>query len=223
MHALSSTPAHAHQNRWAWHAEPAARRLHVASLLFVLLAAALYAIPGIAVRLQFDRHAIVNGEVWRLLTGHLVHWSADQLFWDTLAFGFLGWLCEGEDRWNFFRCVLLSGFLISLTLWFAAPNMETYRGLSGIDSALFALAAIRIGREALFEGQQQRITFALTAIIAAGFASKIGYEFLTGATLFVDSTAGGMTPVPLAHVIGALMGVACGLLHQKVSTSLLDI
>ena len=69
-------------------AEPAARRLPVASLLFVVLAAALYALPGTAARLQYDRTAILHGELWRVLTGHLVHWSADQVFWDGLALGF---------------------------------------------------------------------------------------------------------------------------------------
>jgi rhomboid family GlyGly-CTERM serine protease len=195
-------------------AESAARRLPVASLLLVPLAAVLYTVPGIADWLQFDRQAILSGELWRVLTGHLVHWSADQLFWDGLACGFLGSLCEREDRGKFLRCVLVSALAIPLVLWFAAPQMATYRGLSGVDSTLFALAAIRIGREALFE--KHWIKFGLTAIVAAGFALKIGYELVTGATLFVDSTAGGMTPVPLAHVVGALVGLVCGLSPRRV-------
>lgn len=188
-------------------AEPAARRLPVASLLFVLLATALGRAPAVADWLQFDRPAILHGEVWRLLTGHLVHWSTDQLFWDAFAFGFLGWLCERDDRPAFLRCVVLSALLISLTLLFAAPRMETYRGLSGIDSALFALVALRIGGEAFLDKQWTKI--GLVAIVAGGFAAKIGYEFVTGATLFVDSNAGGMIPVPLAHVVGAFVGIAC--------------
>ncbi len=187
----------------------AARRLPVASLLFVVLAAALYALPGASDCLQYDRTAILHGEVWRALTGHLVHWSGDQLLWDCLALGFLGWLCERESLASFLRCFVLSALLISLTLWFAAPWMTTYRGLSGIDSALFALVAVRLGREAFFDRHWMK--FALVATVAGGFASKVGYEFASGATLFVDSSAGGMIPVPLAHVVGALAGIACGL------------
>jgi len=190
-------------------AEPAARRLPVASLLFVVLAATLYAWPGSADWLQYDRTAILHGEVWRVLTGHLVHWSGNQLFWDGLALGFLGWLCERDALASFLRCFVVSAILISLVLWFAAPWMATYRGLSGIDSALFALVAVRLGREAFFDRQWFKLT--LIAIVAGGFALKVGYEFASGATLFVDSSGGGMIPVPLAHVVGALVGIACGL------------
>jgi len=190
-------------------AEHAARRLPVASLLFIVLAAALYAMPGASACLQYDRTAILHGEVWRALTGHLVHWSGDQLLWDGLALGFLGWLCERESRASFLRCFVLSALLISLTLWFAAPWMTTYRGLSGVDSALFALVAVRLAREAVANQKWNQLT--LVAIVAVGFALKLAYEFASGATLFVDSTGGGMTPVPLAHVVGALLGVTCGL------------
>jgi rhomboid family GlyGly-CTERM serine protease len=191
-------------------AELAARRLPVASLLFVVLAAALYALPGSADWLQYDRTAILHGEVWRLLTGHLVHWSGNQLFWDGLALGFLGWLCERVSVASFLRCFVLSAFSISLTLWFAAPWMATYRGLSGIDSALFALVAVRLAREAFVDRQWFKL--GLVGIVAGGFVLKLGYEFASGSTLFVDSSAGGMTPVPLAHVVGALVGIACGLM-----------
>jgi rhomboid family GlyGly-CTERM serine protease len=191
-------------------AESAARRLPVASLLFVALAAALYALPGASDCLQYDRTAILHGEVWRVLTGHLVHWSGNQFFWDGLALAFLGWLCEREGIASSLRCFVFSAFLISLTLWFAAPWMATYRGLSGIDSALFALVAVRLGREAFADREWMKLT--LVGIVAGGFALKVGYEFASGATLFVDSSAGGMIPVPLAHVVGAMVGVGCGLM-----------
>jgi rhomboid family GlyGly-CTERM serine protease len=195
----------------------AARRLPVASLLVVVLSTALCALPGTAAWSQYDRTALLHGEVWRVLTGHFVHWSGNQLFWDGLALGFLGWLCERDDRPAFLRCVILSATLISVTLWFAAPRMETYRGLSGIDSALFALVALRIGREALLD--QQWIKMGLVAVVAGGFAVKIGYEFATGATLFVDSGASGMIPVPLAHVAGALVGIACAVFPSRRAAS----
>jgi hypothetical protein len=88
--------------------------------------------------------------------------------------------------------------------------MATYRGLSGVDSALFALVTVRLGREAFFDRQWRKLT--LVAIVAGGFALKVGYEFASGATLFVDSSAGGMTPVPLAHVAGAMVGIVCGMM-----------
>ncbi len=201
-----------HRRSWQAGSLPyvwAARRLPVASLLLVLLAAALHVLPGAADCLQYDRTAVAHGEWWRVLTGHLVHWSANQLLWDGLALGFLGWLCERDGVASFIKCFVLSGFLISLALWFAAPWMTTYRGLSGIDSALFALVAVRLGSEAFANRHWLKLT--LVGIVAGGFVLKVGYEFTSGATLFVDSSAGEMIPVPLAHVVGALVGIACGL------------
>src|SRR6476469_4424907 len=132
-------------------AERAARRLPVASLLLVVFAMCVSLRPGIADWLQFDRQAVACGELWRLATSHFVHWSGDHLFWDVLALGMLGWLCERDGVAPFLRCVAVSAVLIPLTLWFAAPQMSTYRGLSGIDSAVFALLAVRVGRQALSE------------------------------------------------------------------------
>jgi rhomboid family GlyGly-CTERM serine protease len=203
-------------NRSSFLAEPAARRLPVASLLLVVFAVAVNVVPGVADWLQFDRHAVARGELWRLVTSHFVHWSGNHLFWDTLALGMLGGLCERDRVQPFLRCVAVSAVLIPLTLWFAAPQMAMYRGLSGIDSALFALLAVRIGRQSLSERDWLKLSVA--AIVAAGFAAKVGFEFVTGATLFVDSAAAGMTPVPLAHVVGGLVGIGCGLQDRR-STS----
>ena len=196
-------------NRSSFLWDPAARRLPVASLLFVGFALAVSVVPGVADWLQFDRHAIARGELWRLVTSHYVHWSGDHLFWDTLALGILGWLCERDGVRPFLRCVAVSAVLIPLALCFAAPQMATYRGLSGIDSALFALLAVRVGRQSLSEKDWLKLSIA--GIISGGFAAKVGFEYVTGATLFVDSTAAAMTPVPLAHVVGGLVGIVCGL------------
>jgi rhomboid family GlyGly-CTERM serine protease len=187
----------------------AAGRLRGASLLFVAFAIAVSLLPGVAVWLQYDRSALANGALWRIVTSHFVHWSAEHLFWDALALAVLGWLCERHDVGRFLACVAASSVLIPLTLCIAEPQLTTYRGLSGIDSALFAMLAARIISEAIADKDWCRLKMAV--FFAAGFAAKVGYELLTGGTLFVDSTAAGMTPVPLAHVVGGLVGLACGL------------
>jgi len=192
----------------------AARRLPGASLLLVAFAVAASALPGVAVWLQFDRSAIAGGAVWRLVTSHFVHWSGEHLFWDVLALAVLGWLCERQDRERFLKCVGLAAVLIPLFLWMLEPWMMTYRGLSGIDSALFAMLAAVMLREAVVEHDWSRLGFVAT--ISLGFAAKVGFEIVSGATLFVDSSAAGMRPVPLAHVVGALVGLFCGLFVRPI-------
>jgi rhomboid family GlyGly-CTERM serine protease len=180
-----------------------------ACLFLVMFAVAASVVPGVADWLQYDRNAVAHGELWRLVTSHFVHWSGNHLFWDALAFGVLGWFCERNSRGSFLRCVGVSALLIPLVLWFALPQMATYRGLSGIDSALFALLATRIAGQAAAD--KNWLNLSIVSMVGVGFAAKVGFEVLFGTTLFVDSAAAGLIPVPLAHVVGGLVGLTCGL------------
>lgn len=191
-------------------------RLPIATLMMVLLAVAMHFVTGAAEWLQYDRVALARGEFWRLVTCHFAHWSGDHLFWDVLAFGALGWLCERDGKQSFLACVGLAALLIPLTVWVALPQMATYRGLSGIDSALFALLAARAVCRAA--GDKDWSAFAVVTLVSGGFAAKIGFELCTGSTLFVDSATAGLTPVPLAHVIGTLVGVVCAVRDAQPQT-----
>jgi len=191
----------------------AAKRWPSASLLLVAFAVLVTLLPGIPQWLQYDRIELARGEFWRLVTSHFVHWSGEHLFWDVLALGILGCLCDREGTGTFLMCIAAAAAAISLSLWFTKPEMPTYRGLSGIDSALFALFAVRIGQAAIIDKDWRRL--GLIGIVSVGFATKIAYELVTGETLFVDSSASGMTPVPLAHVIGALVGVGFALCESS--------
>lgn len=186
-----------------------ARRLPGASLLLVVFAVAVSLLPGVAEWLQYDRQAVAQGAVWRLVTSHFVHWSGEHLLWDVLALGVLGQICEQDGTKWLLVCVTVSAMVISLSLWIAEPQMLTYRGLSGIDSALFAMLAVRIGQAAVINKNWMRL--GLAGVVSAGFVAKMVFELLTGDTLFVDSSTAGMVPVPLAHVVGSLVGVVCGL------------
>ena len=64
----------------------AAGRLPGVSLLLALSALAVALIPTLAGRLQYERPALAAGELWRLLTCHFTHWSAEHLAWDALVF-----------------------------------------------------------------------------------------------------------------------------------------
>jgi rhomboid family GlyGly-CTERM serine protease len=187
-----------------------AERLPGASLLLVAFAVAVSLLPGMAGWLEYDRVAIAHGALWRLVTSHFVHWSGEHLFWDGLALGVPGWMCERERVPRFLPTIAAAAVLIPVSLWIAEPQMTTYRGLSGIDSTLFALLAAHLAREA--HAGQDWSRLGLVALVSAGFAAKIGFELCTGGTLFVDSAAAGMTSVPLAHVVGGLIGLVAGII-----------
>ena len=162
------------------------------------------------------RLAAVMSEPWRMLTAHLVHWSADHLFWDVLTLVVLGTLVErqaSDSRRVWWGCVLGGGAAISLSLLLLQPDLPAYAGLSGIDSALFTAAAAMLARRAIAERDAPLTAAACVAGLL--FLAKLGYEARTGSTLFADHAAAGFTPVPLAHLVGGAAGLATALLLFK--------
>lgn len=175
------------------------------ALPVVTIAIAMIAIVvGVPSMLQFDRALVLHGQLWRLVSCHLTHWSVEHLLWDLLVFAALGCMCERADRRAFVATFVVGAIAISMSL-FALP-LDTYRGLSGIDSALFGLFAI----------QQRR--FAPIFLIA--FIAKTIFELATGHAIFVHSAASGFVPVPLAHLVGAAVGVLVGLLRSRTAATI---
>jgi rhomboid family GlyGly-CTERM serine protease len=181
------------------------RQAMLAVILAAALSAVLFAVPGAAEALQYDRRqAGAGGEFWRLLTCHWTHWSLDHLLWNTATFAVLGLCCAARKGSASLSCLGISAVAIPLALHLGCPQLATYRGLSGLDSALFVLLALHL----LDEGRRERDGVrALTACAALGlYLAKTAFEYWSGAALFV-SDAGGMAPVPLAHAVGAAAGV----------------
>jgi hypothetical protein len=81
--------------------------------------------------------------------------------------------------------------------------MERYGGLSGLDSALFAL----LGTDLVAEERHRRGSWALAAALSAVFAFKIGHELMLGQPLFAADLGPGVAPAPLAHCVGATIGL----------------
>lgn len=162
------------------------------ALLVLAIAAAL--LPGTSLELQR------GGALWRIASCHFTHFTYEQLAWDALAFAALGAACARRNRAAYQATLLASVVLIPIAVLLFAPNVATYRGLSGIDSALFALLAVMSGSW-------------IVIACGAGFIAKIAFELLTGSTLFVPSSAA-FAPVPVAHVAGAAIGIVIGLCAQ---------
>lgn len=177
------------------------------SLLTGLMAMILFSFPNVATSLQYQRTAIADGEIWRMLTAHWLHWSFDHFLWCAISFVALGAICEQFNRKRFILSIALSAMIIPAVSWFVAPAMDQYRGLSGLCSTLFAFVCLQMIRSA--GTQQQRVGLVLPALALFLFFAKILFEFITGQTFFVDSS-NSFTPVPLAHLIGGFVGVFVG-------------
>ncbi len=188
-------------------------RVPIFSIMLTLIALVVFQIDNATEFLQYDRYAIESGQLWRLVTGHWVHWSTDHLYWDVLLFCVTGILCEKISRPAFFAIILTTSLLVSSFIWYGLPQMILYRGLSGLDSGLFLflLGWLTFSRCS----QENAIARFFSGTLLLLFFAKIGYETLTGQGLFVNSTQL-FTPVPIAHMIGGLVGLITLILHFQI-------
>lgn len=182
-----------------------ARRLPVVSLSLAMVAVVLWLVPGAGEAFELQPAGLSRGEGWRMLSGHFTHWSLDHLVWDAGVLLLLGAACEARGRARFALVVGLSCVAIAAGLAVWAPGLHRYRGLSGIDAALFSWMAVVTLRE--HWRARDLGAFAVALALVLGFAAKVAFETTAGATLFVDSASAGMVPVPLAHVLGGLVGL----------------
>jgi rhomboid family GlyGly-CTERM serine protease len=191
------------------------RRIPCASLLLGLLALGLIFLPRGADLLEYDRLSIAQGGIWRLFTCHWTHFSFDHLLWDLLAFLALGAACERQDRKAFFWCLLVSAGAISMAVWIFQPGLAVYRGLSGIDSALFAYLAVRVlGKNPV---RRNPVRVSAISLVLLLFAGKVIFEMVTGSTLFVTDLGNGVVPIPMAHLAGAAAGAGSALAALRAS------
>ena len=155
--------------------------------------------------LEYDRARVVAGEVWRLLSGQMVHWTARMAAFDLgMLLGLGIWLEVRGDRRLAAVALALSGGLTALAVHALSPDLLVYRGSSGMASALFVLAAVRIAESP----EPWSRALAITAV--ALFLAKATFESLAGQTLFAGSLPPGVQVVPLVHLLsgmGGLMGV----------------
>lgn len=156
--------------------------------------------------MSIDFRNISFADLHRVGTCHLLHWSSNHLLWDLGMFATLGAIAEvhmpRRYRWTLF----LSALLIPAGVMRHHPEMETYRGLSGIDTALFGLiVADLLGRRLVERDWKSAVWFSLLLI---GLMGKMLAETFAETNLFVSDTS--FVPVPIAHLIGAVIGLMIG-------------
>jgi len=152
--------------------------------------------------LRYDRPAILDGAVWRLLTGHLTH-----LGWPHLVMNLIGlwllWLlygdCMSERSWLGMIC--LTGVGTSLGLVVLDPKLIWYVGLSGVLHGVFSCGIICRLRTGV-SGE-----WLLLGLLTA----KLGWEQFYGSVPGSAEFAGGPVIVD-AHLYGAIIGAIFSLL-----------
>lgn len=195
-----------------WIGIQGARRRAGASLLAGCIACLAFFIPAVSSHLQYDRDRIGAGEIWRLFTSHWTHWSAEHLFWDLAVFVvFFLWSLRIHARYTW---ILLgsASLIIPCGIYWLLPGMSYYRGLSGLDTALFVFVVMHWMR--IMKQRDDRAGRILILFTLAGLGLKIALEAITGEAVCVTNMAPHVMVVPLAHVIGVLIGLAAYLTRR---------
>jgi len=188
------TPARRSWQRRAW--------LAVALVLAAIVASAFPA------SLTLDRGGLVAGEWWRIYTAPFVHADLAHGLLDVGALVILI-LAFGVPR-RAWLLAFVGPVVIGLGTLLAYPQFSSTCGLSGLLHGLFVLTALE---RAQAEFGWRRAVFALAVL--AVFA-KATIETATGTPLLTGNAPLGAPIAFGAHLIGASVGLACGLFRVRL-------
>ena len=150
--------------------------------------------------LRYERTAIGAGQLWRLVTGNLVHANFAHLLLNLSGLAVVCLLFPGaysRQGWAFIS--VASALAVGAGLWWLAPQVTWYVGLSGVLHGILAAGALSWWRN------QSR---GLAALLSAVLVLKLGWEQSQGALKWsVD-----LTVIVDAHLFGAIGGLAAALL-----------
>lgn len=181
------------------------RRFPWLTLSLVAVAAVLAALP--ATLLEYDRAAVAGGEIWRLATGQLVHWTLRMALFDLGAILLLGLLLElGEERRGLALALGIALPLCAFAVHVIQPHLDRYRGSSGLAAAVFGLVVM------LGVSEQGWLPRLLVLAALAAFALKLIFEVEISGLVFGGDLPAGVDAAPIVHLAGFVAGVAAFLL-----------
>jgi rhomboid family GlyGly-CTERM serine protease len=148
--------------------------------------------------LSGERSAILRGELWRLWTGHLVHFSLRHALIDSMTLLVIGTLAESEFGSRRVALLMLAGApLISIGMLLTSPTLD-YRGASCIAVML----ATAIGWSWWRSRPSSR---AALTILALCLAAKIGFDAI-GMSVTLADLPDKVTVAWQGHLLGGVLG-----------------
>jgi len=172
------------------------------SCLLTCLFTVLYFMAGPAPpALVYDQTAIIGGEYYRLITGHLVHCDPGHLWVNLATFLLLGSVIERQSA-HLIPAMLAGIGSVSCYLWFYMPELSFYCGLSGILNTLLVVA---------LAGLYKTTRNPLLLIILFGAVVKIGWEIIGQQAIFTSTL---WKSIPATHAAGFFGGILLLLLFK---------
>jgi rhomboid family GlyGly-CTERM serine protease len=151
--------------------------------------------------LHYDREAILDGEIYRLLTFHFVHISNGHFLINVFTLVIL-WAMYGKvaRAGEWIAVTFGCGAAIGVGLLLLNPQVEWSAGLSGLLYALFAYGAVKsvLSREFL------------SSAVVVFLVCKIVMEQTVGPNAAMEQFVGGAILID-AHMYGVASGLVLGL------------
>jgi len=178
-------------------------------LTALLLAAVVVYLLPFSEALIYDRGAILEkAEVWRVITGHWVHFSGMHLLGNLSLIGVIGWL-NGRTRggpFDLLSVIWAGGIGVGLLLW--APLLERFGGLSGIGHAACAHLAVCTAAKG---GWWRAAGIGFLALLLA----KVVWDFRLDPS---SQLFPGVPLEPRSHALGFALGSISGLILTRIGT-----
>ena len=149
--------------------------------------------------LRYERSAVLAGQPWRLVTGHLVHADFGHLAWNLVGIALVWGLFAAEytvTEW----CLIMVASTAAIDLGFllAMPDLEWYVGFSGVLHGLMAAGLL---------SWLIRVRDPVTALVTVLFVAKLAWEHLVGPLPFTAESMH-LPVIHEAHSYGAIGGTA---------------
>ncbi|WDE01049.1 rhombosortase [Thalassomonas actiniarum] len=159
--------------------------------------------------LVYHRSAISQGELWRLLSGHFFHTNGYHLLLNLGAIALLFGLHGRYYRFSSYLILfLLSALGTSIGIYYFAPELRQYVGLSGVLHGVFIWGA-------LMDIKHQDKTGYLLLL---GVCLKVAHEQLYGASEDVINLIDANVAID-AHLWGTISGFIFGLYCWFIKSS----
>jgi len=141
-------------------------------LLVALASLVIQLFPDWRATLLYDRAAIAGGGLWRIWTGHLVHFGWAHLFVDAGLLLIVGWIAENQHpRFMRLGLVLMPAFISGCMFWLE-PGLVRYGGLSAFNLGVLLYIAA--------QGWRRDWTDWFWPAVIAIYVGELVYEYYRG-------------------------------------------
>lgn len=114
----------------------------VMAVITVAIASVVQLSPTLRSALIFDHGAVARGEVWRILTASLVHYSWSHLAGDAAVLIPAFWLMRTRRAAEIVALAVGASIAGAVFVFQFSPELRWYGGLSAVDHAAVAYAAL---------------------------------------------------------------------------------